>query len=201
MRASFALKLTICLNLVLGSGSIAFGQTFDSSLPSHGRWELGTFAGGGTGLLGASGTQYLLAGVRIGRVLTRDHLHGWLRGNFEYAGDFMPVFFVYTGNSRIYGGNFTPVILKWNFTANRRFVPYLLLSGGGLVSTSNVPPGNTSYFNFVAGGSAGANLLLHHGAAVTFESRWVHISNANLGTGNPQLVSNFIFTIGYTWLK
>jgi hypothetical protein len=32
-------------------------------------------------------------------------------------------------------------------------------------------------------------------------SRWVHISNAELGTYNPQLVSSCMFTVGYTWFN
>jgi hypothetical protein len=113
----------------------------------------------------------------------------------------MPVYYVYSEGKKIYGGNFTPIILKWNFTANHRIVPYILLEGGGLVSSSNVPPGDTSDFNFDAGGSFGIHIFTRHKQALTLETRWVHISNADLGTYNPQLVSNFMLTIGYTWFK
>jgi lipid A 3-O-deacylase len=167
----------------------------------QGTWDLGAFAGGGNGLFGASYTRYFLAGGRVGRVLSQNHFSGWVRGNFEYAGDFMPAFVVFQQGRAVYGGNFTPIMLVWNFTAHRRIVPYILLSGGGLVTTDNVPRGPTSNFNFVGGGSFGIHALTRSGRALTFETRWVHISNANLGAYNPQLVSNFIFTVGYSWLK
>jgi lipid A 3-O-deacylase len=167
----------------------------------QGTWDLGIFAGGGNGLFAASDTRYFLAGGRIGRVLTQDHVSGWARGNFEYATGFTPVFVVLQQGRAVYGGNFTPVMLVWNFTAARRIVPYILLSGGGLVTSDNVPPGNTSNFNFVGGGSFGLHAFLRPGRALTFETHWVHISNANLGRENPQLVSNFLFTVGYTWFK
>jgi lipid A 3-O-deacylase len=194
-------KRALSAVLLLAFSSIAWAQNVTSESFSRGRWELGAFAGGGTGLFGASYTQYVIVGARFGRILTHEHLHGWPRGDFAYAGDFMPIYDVYSGGRRIYGGNFTPIILKWNFTANHRFVPYILLSGGGLVSTSNVPPGDTSDFNFDAGGSFGVNLFTRRRQAITLETRWMHISNADLGTYNPQLVSNFLFTIGYTWFK
>lgn len=113
----------------------------------------------------------------------------------------MPLFRVYQSGGPVYGGNFTPVILKWNFTRHAKAVPYLLLSGGGLATTRNVPPGNTSDFNFVAGGSAGIHIFVRPRRALTLETRWVHISNANLGAQNPQLVSNFLLTLGYSWFK
>jgi hypothetical protein len=101
-----------------------------------------------------------MLGGRIGRILTREHLHGWPRGNFEYAGEITPLSVVFQPGGSLYGGSFTPVILKWNFTANSKIVPYLLLSGGGLFTTGNVPPGDTSYFKFIAGGSSGVHVFL-----------------------------------------
>jgi hypothetical protein len=89
------------------------------------------------------------------------------------------------------GGSFTPVILKWNFTANSKIVPYLLLSGGGLFTTGNVPPGNTSNFNFMAGGSGGVHVFLCPKRALTLETHWIHISNSELGRNNPNLPANF----------
>jgi hypothetical protein len=65
----------------------------------------------------------------------------------------------------------------------------------------HMPPGNTSGFNFVAGGSLGFRIFVDKRRAINLETRWIHISNANLGTDNPQLVSNFAFTAGYNWYK
>ena len=179
----------------------AAAQGLPSRSLSKGTWDFEFYTGGGTGLFAASDTQFYLAGGRIGRVLTSEHLGGWLRGNFEYDIEFSPVFVVFQPRQTVYGGSFAPVILKWNFTANSRAVPYLLLSGSGLVTSDNVPSGNTSCVNFVAGGSFGVHFFIRPKGAITVETHWVHISNADLGTQNPQLVSNFIFTVGYSWFK
>jgi lipid A 3-O-deacylase len=189
--------------LVLVAAGCALGQDQRSGSLPRGTWDFGISVGGGTGLFAASNTQFFVAGGRVGRVLTSDHLRGWGRGNFEYAAEFMPVFLVFQPGQTVYGGSFSPVIGKWNFTGNSRITPYLLLSAGGIVSASNVPRGNTSRVNFMPGGSAGVHIFTrrNHTRALTLETRWVHISNANLGAENPQLVSNFLFTVGYTWFK
>ncbi len=167
----------------------------------QGALDLGLYAGVGNGLFQASDTHFFLVGGRIGRILTRNYLPGWARGNFEYAAELSPFFEVFQPGGRVYGGSFTPVILKWNFTANSKIVPYMLLSGGGLITTHNVPPGDTSHFNFMAGGSGGVHVFLRPKRALTFETHWIHISNSELGRENPNLPANFIFTLGYTWFK
>jgi hypothetical protein len=176
-------------------------QDYPAMSMTQGTWDLGLFGGGGSGLLAAKNTQYVIAGFHVGRIMTREHLPGRARGNFEFGGDYMPLWEVYQPGHRVYGGNFTPIILQWNFASNKRIAPYMSLTGGGLVTRSNVPPGNTSTFNFVAGGSLGLRVFVHKRRAINLETRWMHISNANLGTDNPQLVSNFAFTAGYNWYK
>lgn len=189
--------------LVLLVAGSALGQDLRSSSLPQGTWDFGVSVGGGTGLFGASNTQFVLAGGRVGRVLTHDHLRGWVRGNFEYAAEFMPVFLVFQPGQTVYGGSLAPAIAKWNFIGNSRMTPYVLLSAGGIVSASNVPPGDTSRVNFMPGGSAGVHIFTrrNHTRALTLEARCVHISNAHLGVENPQLVSNFMFTVGYNWFK
>jgi hypothetical protein len=53
----------------------------------------------------------------------------------------------------------------------------------------------------VAGGSGGVHIFLRPKRALTLETHWIHISNAELGRQNPNLSANFIFTVGYTWFK
>src|SRR5208282_4709502 len=141
-------------------------------------WDLGLFGGGGTGLLAAKQTHYAIARFHVGRIITGEHLRGCARGNFEFAGDYMPLWEVYQGGHAVYGGNFTPIILQWNFTSNKRIAPYMSLTRSGLVTRDNVPPGNTSTFNFVAGGSIGFHVFVHKRHAISLETRWVHISDA-----------------------
>jgi hypothetical protein len=196
------LLLGLLLSLPLLS-SLAHAQDYPAKSMPQGTWDLGLFGGVGSGLLAAKQTHYAIAGFHVGRIITREHLSGWARGNFEFAGDYMPLWEVFQPKPgrATYGGNFTPFILQWNFTPNQRIAPYMSLTGGGLVTRDNVPPGNTSSFNFVAGGSIGFYVFVHKRRAINLETRWVHISNANLGTDNPQLVSNFAFTAGYNWYK
>jgi lipid A 3-O-deacylase len=176
-----------------------------------GTWELGILAGGGTGLRHSFDTQFLFAGARVGRVMIGEHLHGWMRGNFELAGDFMPVYMVLAPNENIYGGSFKPLILQWNFTSKKKIVPYLAAAGGVLVSTRDVPPGNfanshsppgpTSNVNFTPQGVFGVHIFEKPKRALLLETAIVHHSSAGLGRFNPGYNAAFLFSIGYTWFK
>lgn len=169
---------------------------------AKGTWELGAFAGGGTGAGKGFNTQFLVAGGRVGRVLTGEHGPGWLRGDFEWAVDALPVYEVFAARQQnIYGGSFSPVIWQWNFTSGKRIVPYFAAKGGVLFTTRDVPPGDTSPVNFTPGAKFGIHYLTHRRQALLMEMEVVHISNASLGRHNPGYNGSFIFTIGYSWLK
>jgi lipid A 3-O-deacylase len=198
------MKILSGLVLLIVATFPAEAQSWASQSMRQGALDFGIYTGGGTGLVQASqryrtaDIRFLVAGFHIGRILTPELLHGWRRGNFEYAGEIAPLSYVFQPGGALYGGSFTPIILKWNFTSNSKIVPYLLLSGGGLVTTGNVPPGDTSSFNFMAGGSAGIHIFLRPHRALTIETHWIHISNSELGSQNPNLPANFFLTIGYT---
>ncbi|MGC1913429.1 MAG: hypothetical protein WA660_16435, partial [Candidatus Acidiferrales bacterium] len=130
-------------------------DNFAAQTLKKGAWEFGVLAGGGAGLGKSDDTQFVLAGGRLGYVLTRDHLPGWLRGNFQWTVDLMPILTVFPPQGPIYGGGFKPVIWQWNFTSHKKFVPYFSADGGILFSARNVPPGDTSYVNFMPGASLG----------------------------------------------
>jgi lipid A 3-O-deacylase len=176
----------------------------------NGVWESGFFAGGGEGLGSSDYTQFFYTGVRAGTVLTNDHLGSVLRGNFEFAGEFMPVYEVLGrdpvtyANDNIYGVSIKPVILRWNFTGAKRFAPYITLEGGMLFSTKDVPPDtdghHTSWFNFTPQGALGVNIFTRPGQAVNVEVELVHHSSASLGTFNPGYNASFFFSFGYTWI-
>ena len=179
----------------------AYAQGLPSQSLTRGTWEIEPFVGGGTGLLHASTTQFIIAGARVGRVLTGEHLHGWARGNFELAADFMPLYLVMQSGGTVYGASFKPVIFKWNFTSNHKIAPYALIAGGVLFTSSNVPAGNTSYVNFTPQGALGFHVFTRPKRAWDFEIQFVHHSNASLGTFNPGLNASVLFTIGYNWFK
>src|SRR3954447_5609421 len=118
-------------------------------------WEIGPWFGGGTGLGAASDFKFINAGVRIGRVMTGTIGTGTFRGTFEWASDIIPLYEVrqadfYSSGPQhwIYAFSLNPVVLKWNWTANRKIVPYFAAEGGMLISTRDIPAVNTSSFNF-----------------------------------------------------
>jgi lipid A 3-O-deacylase len=170
------------------------------SLSRH-AWELGVFSGGGLGLGKSDTTQFLYAGGRVGWVLTGDHLHGWMRGNFEWAVDLMPLYTVFPPNSAVYGGSFKPAIWQWNFTSGKKIVAYVAAAGGIVFSRDNIPPGDTSTVNFTSQLVTGARIFLKPGRALFFEDAVGHFSSASLGNHNPGYNAFLEFTVGYSWCK
>ena len=167
----------------------------------RGTWELAPFIGGGSGLGKSSSTQFFYAGGRGGLVLTSEHLPGFLRGNFEWAVDAMPVYTVFTTNGAVYGGSFKPVIWQWNFTRGQKFAPYVAAAGGVVFTTSNVPPGDTSKANFTSQLVVGTRVFTKRRRAFFAEGALGHFSNASLGNHNPGYNVTLVFTVGYSWFK
>jgi len=152
--------------------------------PQNGESELQVWTGGGHGLNGStSDTGVWNLGVRYGWVLTDAIGPGPLRGRFEYAVDVVPVFLLTQRTNTAYAIGLDPFALKWNFAAHRSVVPYFELSGGVLLSNTQVPPG-TSRVNFTPSGAIGVHFLRskYNWSA---ELRFMHISNAGLATPNP----------------
>src|SRR5215471_10578686 len=112
-------KILLCICLAMVCASAAWAQDSDHKI------DIGVWGAGGHSVSGGtSGVGIFDAGFRLGRVLTGDHLPRFLRGNFEYAIDIVPVYIVHQGNTT-YGAGFNPIDLKWNFTSARHVVPYL----------------------------------------------------------------------------
>ena len=165
-------------------------------------WVVGVLAGGGSGLSGNTDVQFVRGGVRVGRVLTGEHGAGFVRGTFEWDAEFMPVDYVLWGGYRnVYGIGANPLILKWNFTSSRKVLPYFVAQGGALWSSHNVPPGNTSVFNFVTGAGVGLNYFVRPGRSWNIDLRATHLSNASLGSHNPGVNASLQLSVGYNWWK
>lgn len=128
-------------------------------------WEYGPFLQGGNGVGDRSDFHFAAAGMRLGKVLTNDHLGGIFRGQFEIAGEIMPywqaftppqgcqtetvydpaaglnyTYCVQTGGGTFTGVSLTPVIFRWDFKAHRRFVPWFQAAGGVIYTTHKFPP-------------------------------------------------------------
>jgi hypothetical protein len=233
-RAAF--NIMIRRTVRLSALAVALAFFFSSNLlaqepgPIHeGTFEFGVFASGGTGVGERSHTQFFNTGVRLGKVLTGDFGPSFLRGNFEFVGDVIPLWLIWQDSfrvrpagsvpglvaqgfapdapvaiavrERVYGGSFHPVILKWNFTRSRRVVPYIAAEGGVLVTTNDVPFPDTSNVNFTPGGDFGVQIFTRERQALVFSVHATHISNASMGNHNPGVNASVIFRLGYHWFK
>ena len=184
------------------SSTVTVGpEVFLTQSLKKGAVELGVLAGGGTGLGHSGGTQFVYAGGRVGWVLTGNHLPGWLRGNFEWAVDLLPVYTVLTPGGGVYGASIKPAIWQWNFTRGRKIAPYIAAAGGVVFSNSNVPPGDTSQINFTPQFVMGTHVFVKPRRAFFFEGSIAHLSSASLGPHNPGYNISLLFTAGYSWFK
>lgn len=128
-------------------------------------WEITAFFQGGVGTADRDDFEFTAAGVRLGKVITDQHLPGILRGQFEYAGELMPYWQAFTpppqveevpvenssgqtvgytplpfGGGTYTGFSITPIILRWNFVPYRRFAPWIQGAGGLVYTTHKFPP-------------------------------------------------------------
>ncbi len=189
------------LFIILVGCSIAQAQ--QTSAPLSGKpWDYGFWASGGFSVPGGTKDTHMIdAGVRLGKVLTGDHLGGPMRGNFEWSADLIPLYYIWqpAPAQNAFGEAFNPVNLKWNFTHSERTIPFLEL-GGGVLFTSHVVPLNTSHVNFITHGTLGFQFFNNERRAFTASIRYEHISNAGLTVPNPG-VNTVQFLLGVNWFK
>lgn len=165
-------QLWVCVLMGAAFGAFALAasaQTIKNDAPAkaalaHDPWELGAFFQGGFGEGDRSDFSFTSAGVRLGKVITDQHLPGLLRGQAEYAVELMPYWQSFTPpphigmanyllpNGKIvslpaqYGGgtytgvSVTPIILRWNFVPGLRFAPWVQGAGGLVYTTHKYPP-------------------------------------------------------------
>jgi hypothetical protein len=128
-------------------------------------WEYEPFVNWGTGVGNRSSYKFLSAGFEMGKVLTPVVRAGVMSGQFEFAGNIMPLWQAYTpaahmqqttcattgglrysctllyGGGTYYGVSLTPVILRWNLaTRSRRIQPWFQGAGGLIYTTHKFPP-------------------------------------------------------------
>jgi len=159
-----------------------FGQTS----PQRGGSEIQVWAGGGHSVSGGTRhTGVFSAGLRYGWILTGAHGPSFLRGNFEYVVDAVPIYLVFQPANTAYGLSLNPLGLKWDFVPHGSIVPYFELGGGVLFTNHEVPTG-TSSVNFTPAAALGFH---HLGEKMTWslEARFQHISDAGLSGFNPGL--------------
>lgn len=147
---------------------------------------------GGTDLLSTSA-------LRFGLVLTDPFGRGRLRGTLEYTLDWLPAIFL-TKPKTVYGVGVAPIGFRWNFLGKPRLHPYGELVLGGVLSTSNIPPGNTLNINFTINSGLGLTVFTHSNQMLTVGLDYSHLSNGYLGANNPGL-NGIAVIVEYHWLK
>ncbi|HEX7158031.1 MAG TPA: acyloxyacyl hydrolase [Edaphobacter sp.] len=204
-------------------------------LGGHKPLEFGALAQGGFGVTqDRGGYRFFMLGGHAGKVLTRNAGPGLLRGNFEYAVEVFPFWQSYTPRferklcvsdsmcSAPYtvGGTYTgvsitPAILRWNFAASGRVVPWAQGGGGVIWTNHKYPPfggppdnvyndgsqANTSVWNFTPQFGVGVHYFVRPRRSIDFGANAVHISSASLGDKNPGVNASVQFSVGYTWWK
>ncbi len=128
-------------------------------------WEYGPFVNWGTGVGDRSDYKFFWGGFELGKVLTPVIHAGIFTGQFEFAGNIMPLWQAYTpaphseeltcetptgqpytcslpfGGGTFRGVSLTPVIFRWNFLTNsRRIQPWFQAAGGVIYTTHKFPP-------------------------------------------------------------
>lgn len=171
--------------LLLAALLLAIPPLFQAqSGPEKAGHEVQIWAGGGHSVSGGTkNIGALNAGLRYGWIITGPHLPGFLRGRFEYAVDAVPVFFIFQPANTAYGVGFDPLGLKWNFERRGRLSPYLELTGGAVFTNHDIPTG-TNAVNFMDQAALGTHVLGEK-YNWSLELRYMHISNAGLGSLNP----------------
>jgi lipid A 3-O-deacylase len=131
-------------------------------------WEYGPFVNWGTGVGNRSDYKFFWGGFELGKILTPPIRAGIFSGQFEFAGNIMPLWQAYTpgphdqtffytgapcapgqtcsyvapeGGGTYRGVSLTPVIFRWNFlTHSRRIQPWFQAAGGLIYTTHKFPP-------------------------------------------------------------
>jgi hypothetical protein len=166
---------TVILLLACASASAQESRMFT---PANATWDIGVWAAGATGEENTNSfteAQILTAGLSVGHSLTGEIGRGWRRGGLEYLFDVSPLFRTY-GNQRTHGTAFDLVILRWNSSLHSgRAAPYIELGGGAVTTPVNLPPGNTSSFNFMVRGGGGVHLFTGNRQSLDLGFGWWHI--------------------------
>jgi len=177
-------KRFFMLSLLLGGAAFIPCGLHAQAAPEKGGHELEIWTSGGHGVKGiASDIGVWTVGGRYGWILTDARGPGFLRGNFEYALDVVPIFWIFQPGGAAYGVAIDPFAFKWNLSARGRVVPYADIDGGALITNRQTPPG-TSRTNFTPSAALGMHVL---GKKLNWsaEVRYTHISNAGLASLNP----------------
>ena len=172
----------------------------DADIIRKGNWGIGFYGAGGTGVSGSTqGTEVFWTGLRYKRVITDIKGKGFWRGSLEYGAEFMPVFLIFQ-DDLVYGTQFSPLLMRWNFQKPGSHIMPFFEWGGGLLFTSDQVPVRSSHFNFTPQGGLGFSIFNSGNRAVTFQVKYMHISNGGFKKPNPGINAVQVLA-GYEWLR
>ena len=128
-------------------------------------WEFGPIVNYGVGVGNRSDYKFFWAGAQVGKPVTPVIQAGIFTGQFELAGNILPLWQAYTpaphmqtffyscgqptrcsyqdeeGGGTYRGVSLTPMIMRWNFvTRSPRFQPWFQAAGGLIYTTRKFPP-------------------------------------------------------------
>ena len=156
-------------------------------------WNVGVILGAGFGVA-AMGTEIAhdlaTATIHAGKLLETEHpffRHIELGGELWGGGQYHP--------ESAYVLGLTPV-LRYHFLPKARFTPFVD-GGAGVTATDIMHPDLSTTFEFNLQVGAGFHWTLRKDLALTFQARYLHISNAGIETPNNG-VNSFLFSAGVT---
>jgi len=136
---------------------------------------------------GRADRQLVLAGARLGKVLTGPVGPGLLRGHFEVSVELLPAVILFQEETT-YAVSAT-LLFRHYFRTSSRLKPFISIGAGPLFSNMEVPPG-TSRLNFTPQGGLGVVVFRDAAMAFLLEYRLHHISNAGTASPNPGINSS-----------
>jgi lipid A 3-O-deacylase len=172
----------------------------DSAEVYHkGNWGLGFYGAGGKGVNGSTAsTEVAWTGIHYKRILSDVKGSGFWRGTFEYGAEFQPLFLIFQEET-VYGFHFSPLLMRWNFQKPGAHIVPFFEWGGGMLFTQDQVPERSSRFNFTPQGGLGLSFFNSGGNGVTFQLKYMHISNAGIKKPNPG-INSIQMLAGYEWV-
>jgi hypothetical protein len=162
--------------------------------PGFTNWTAGFTLGAGRGLNAMGSTQahdLAIAAFRVGRLLDSERpliRHLELAGELWTGAQFHP--------DTAYVAGLTPM-LRYRLLPGSRWTPFLDAGAGVTATDIGHPDLSTTFeFNLQAGG--GLQWRWRRNAALLFQARYMHLSNASMDTPNLG-VNSLLFSAGATW--
>lgn len=139
--------------------------------------------------------DFILGEAHYGLVVSNDKAIGeWYQGNWEILGEFEAG--LQYEPSRQYLFSLVPM-LRYNLTRWQNLVPFFNI-GAGVAYTNIEEPDLSTKFQFTPQGGLGIHYFLRSYFALTWQYRFLHISNAGIEEPNDGVNSHLIL-LGLNW--